>query len=135
MARSSTDKGLHKLAQEWFKKAQADIDFANLGLRETEHYGEVCFLCQQAAEKYLKGFLVANNIAPKKIHSTAALITKCASINREFNELVDQCKVLDRYYIPPRYPVPAKIQYHKQDAREAIETTESIIALVLRLLK
>lgn len=56
MAKSSTDKNSHQLAQEWFKKAQADIDFAKLGFKETEHYGQVCFLCQQAVEKYLKGF-------------------------------------------------------------------------------
>lgn len=43
------------LADEWFEKARADVDFARIGFKETEHYGQVCFLCQQAAEKYLKG--------------------------------------------------------------------------------
>ena len=32
-------------------------------------------------EKYLKGFLVASGIKPKKIHTTATLTKQCAEIN------------------------------------------------------
>lgn len=129
------DDKSRQLAEEWFKKAQADIDFAALGYKETEHYGEICFLCQQAVEKYLKGFLVANSVRPEKIHSAATLAAKCSTISQDFKTVIDQCKILDRYYIPPRYPVPYGVQYRKQDAKEAIEITESLTTLVLRLLK
>jgi HEPN domain-containing protein len=54
------NNGALTLAKEWFVKAKADLDFAKLGFKETKHYGQICFLCQQAVEKYLKGFLVAH---------------------------------------------------------------------------
>lgn len=76
-----------ELAYEWFKKAKADIDFAKIGFKETEHYGEVCFLCQQAAEKYLKGYLVANGVNPPRIHSVASLTVKCSKILRNLKIL------------------------------------------------
>jgi HEPN domain-containing protein len=119
-----------KLANEWFKKATADIDFAKIGLKETQHYGQVCFLCQQAAEKYLKGLLEANRIKPPRIHSVATLATKCIKINRGFKNLVPKCKILDRYYIPTRYPVAVGLVFKKEDAQEALSIAYELIDLV-----
>lgn len=124
-----------ELAQEWFNKAKADIDFARIGFKETEHYGQVCFLCQQAVEKYLKGFLVAKGIKPKKIHSTATLVRKCAQISKEFSDFISLCKILDRYYIPTRYPVLSAALYKKEDAQEALQILDGIVNLVNKLLK
>lgn len=78
---------------------------------------------------------MANDIKPKKIHSTAILAHRCSKVNKDFQELIDKCKILDRYYIPPRYPVSSELIYQKQDANEAIEITKSIIVLISRLLK
>lgn len=119
-----------KLANEWFKKAKADIDFAKIGLKETEHYGQVCFLCQQAAKKYLKGFLEANRIKPPRIHSVATLATKCIKITGKFKNLVPKCKILDRYYIPTRYPVAIGLIFKKEDAQEALRILSRLIELV-----
>jgi len=129
------DEKSQQLASEWFEKAQADLDFARLGFKETKHYGEVCFLCQQVVEKYLKGFLVAMCKRPRKIHSVGALAKSCAKFNKEFGDLISKCKILDRYYIPPRYPVPSRIRYYKKDAKEAIEIAEVIVRLIKRLLR
>lgn len=120
-----------KLANEWFKKAEADIDFANMGFKETQHYGQVCFLCQQAAEKYLKGMLVANGIKPPKIHSVAALAVKCGkSVDKKIIDLIPDCKILDRYYIPTRYPVAAGLIFKKEDAQKALFILEEIVSFV-----
>lgn len=119
-----------KLAREWFEKAKADIDFAKIGFKETEHYGQVCFLCQQAAEKYLKGFLVSKGIKPPKIHSVATLASKSAKPVKEFKNILPQCKILDRYYIPTRYPVVIGLTFKKQDAQEALCILSKIINLI-----
>lgn len=123
-----------KLAAEWFKKAKADIDFAKLGFRETEHFGQVCFLCQQAAEKYLKGFLVSKRIKPPKIHSLAALVKKCSKIDKEFEGLLDKCKLLDRYYIPTRYPVAVNLLFKKEDAELSLQILSELVELVESLI-
>ena len=75
-----------------------DYEFAELGLRETEHYGQICFLAQQAAEKYLKGFLIAFKTSPKKIHSIAILAQECSKLYPDFKEFIQKGKTLDRYY-------------------------------------
>jgi HEPN domain-containing protein len=120
------------LAKEWFKKAAADIDFAELGYKDTEHYGQVCFLCQQASEKYLKGFLVAKGVKPKRIHSLAALALKCSEYVEAFKSFMPKLKILDRYYIPARYPVMISLKFKKQDATEALRILHDIVDLVVK---
>jgi HEPN domain-containing protein len=119
-----------KLAEEWFTKARADIDFAKIGIRETEHYGQVCFLCQQAAEKYLKGLLVAHGLKPPKIHSVATLAAKCSKFTKELGTVLAKCKLLDRYYIPTRYPVATGLIFKKEDALGALSILTEIIEVV-----
>lgn len=33
------DKNAYRLAKEWFDKAEVDMTFARIGIKETEHYG------------------------------------------------------------------------------------------------
>ncbi len=130
MERSFMANNNVNLSSEWFKKAKADIDFAEIGFKETKHYGQVCFLCQQAAEKYLKGFLVAKGIKPQKIHSVATLALKCAKLEKAFGKIIPICKVLDRYYIPTRYPVAIGLIFKKEDSQEALRILSEIINLI-----
>jgi len=70
MAKSSTKQPNKDGAIEWFRIGDSEFAFARLGLRDKENkfYAEVCFMLQQAIEKYLKGFLVYHNGAPEKVH-------------------------------------------------------------------
>ena len=49
-----------ELVAEWLKHADDDIDTALL-LKEMrpQHYEIICYHCEQAVEKYLKGYLVS----------------------------------------------------------------------------
>jgi HEPN domain-containing protein len=47
----------------------------------------VCFHCRQAAEKYLKGFLVYNDQEPPKTHDLVELVRLCGKINADFSQL------------------------------------------------
>jgi HEPN domain-containing protein len=51
----------------------------------------VCYHAQQAAEKYLKAFLIANDIEIKKfqIHDIDRLLVQCDSIDPEFEKFSD----------------------------------------------
>ncbi len=50
-----------KLANKWVQKAEADLLNADNNLNsENIPYDTVCFHCQQAAEKFLKAYLIAN---------------------------------------------------------------------------
>ncbi len=61
----------------WFKKADEDL-YSAQQLLKSEGYlsiSVICFHCQQAAEKYLKGFLVYRNIEFKKTHDLLYLLS------------------------------------------------------------
>ena len=46
-------------AQGWFHKAESDLATARRTAASEGSYDTTCFHAQQAAEKYLKGFLIA----------------------------------------------------------------------------
>ncbi|MDP2741254.1 MAG: HEPN domain-containing protein [bacterium] len=119
-----------KLHQEWFDIADNELNFARAGLEELNaFYPQVCFLCQQSTEKYLKGFLVYSKKKFLKIHDLIQLIKLCAKIDKDFLNLLEKVDILDQYYLVSRYPLeypPAG----KEQAKEALETATNIINFI-----
>jgi HEPN domain-containing protein len=79
----------------------------------------VCFLCQSAsstavgilppcgrgaAEKYLKGYLIAQGWDLEKTHDLVALLTRCADYEESFSALREGGAVLNEYIVAGRYP-------------------------------
>lgn len=125
------DKNRKKLAREWFKKAGDDYLSAQVILREGGYYGTTCFLAQQIAEKYLKGFLVFGGKKFQKIHDLIKLLNECKKISGDFSELEEECILLNDYYIETRYPHHAPIDYSKKEAKLAMEAVDKTIKFVL----
>lgn len=118
-------------AKEWFEIGDREFNFAKINLKEKENkfYAEICLLLQQAVEKYLKGYLVAQGIKPKKIHNNRELCLACAEINKEFEEFIVECAKLNKYYVAARYPVCYEI-YRREDANKALKTAEKVIEFI-----
>jgi len=123
-------ENLEQIFFEWLDKADADLAFATFAYKETSFFSHVCLLCQQAVEKYLKGLLVAKKVPLRKIHYTATLAEKCSKFNERFLDHIKDCKTLDKYYIPARYPVGIKLNISKTDAGKALEIAREISLLV-----
>jgi HEPN domain-containing protein len=47
---------------EWLNKADEDNDFASSIIDDSVFYAQICFHFHQAAEKYFKAFIVANEM-------------------------------------------------------------------------
>lgn len=90
-------------ALRWFEEGNNDISTAQI-LLDNKKYNPSAFYSQQAAEKILKGLLLAHNEAAWG-HSVLTLLRRFAeSVDVDIQE-VEQCaKELDRHYIPSRYP-------------------------------
>ena len=99
-----------ELVAEWFKFADNDIDTALL-LKEMrpQHREIICYHCQQAAEKYLKGFLVSKEQRPPKIHDLTNLCNICSEHVSDFSNLLPQCSYLNQFGVQPRYPKELEI--------------------------
>lgn len=117
------------LAKEWFDKAEEDILYARAGIKETTFYGLACFHCQQAVEKYLKGYLLFMGKNVHKIHLIRSLIYECVKIDKDLDKFKDYCNTLDTYYISPRYPVIHTV-YSKEQANEAVNMAEEIMNFI-----
>ncbi len=132
-----TQNNFKVLAHEWFEKGSHDLDEARLSLKAGGWTDIICFHCQQAAEKYLKGFLVAQGINVGKmrkmqIHDLTKLWSECCKLDRHFSSVEEYCIILNPYYIEPRYPLGAPKVYTKIEAHQALQAAEKIIKFILR---
>ncbi|MDN5347181.1 MAG: hypothetical protein PWP65_745 [Clostridia bacterium] len=89
--------------EAWLKYADDDLKAAE-ELIKAELYNLACFHSHQAAEKYLKAFLVKHRINPPRIHKLPTLLSLCQQVVGELEELKQDALMLDMYYIPTRYP-------------------------------
>ena len=66
-----------EIARQWVAKASNDLLNADNNLRSAEiPYDTVCFHCQQAVEKLLKGYLACLGQSPPVTHDLLLLLEK-----------------------------------------------------------
>nr|MBO2487387.1 DNA-binding protein [Bacillota bacterium] len=123
-----------RLAFRWLATAKQDLETARW-LRGGEYFNTACFQAQQAAEKALKAFLFWQGERGVRGHATFELLNRCVEFRPEFETLRQHCRVLDRHYIPTRYPdaLPDNTPYEAfgpEDADDAIRRAEVILQAV-----
>ena len=119
-------------AQEWFELAKSDIEAAQFLLKMRPKPNEIiAYHCQQAAEKYMKGFLVLHGQKPPRTHDLAALNEKCSTIDSRFAEMYEACLELTEYAVDVRYP--GHIELQDRDVDQALIHSKRICSLVERL--
>jgi HEPN domain-containing protein len=89
--------------ETWRLKAEQDYAAASILAEHGGPAATICFLCQQAAEKYLKAYLLLRRRPPKRIHHLDVLLEDCIALDDSFRQLVDDAVFLKRYYIASRY--------------------------------
>lgn len=124
-----------ELVKKWMEKADGDFGYASLSLEEEfEYFPQICWHFQQAAEKYLKAYIVAFDLEFRKIHDLVALLKICEKKDPSFISLLDACKYLQKFYVETRYPVVWETKYSREDALKAKEAAQTIIGSVKKLL-
>jgi len=116
----------YELVQEWLNKAEEDFGFAASVIKESPYYAQICFHFHQAAEKYLKAYIIAYDLEFEKIHDLPVLLKTCVQQDPSLQEIHEECKFLNRYYIEARYPVHWPTSYHKEEAQRAKLAAECI---------
>ncbi|QOJ78761.1 HEPN domain-containing protein [Infirmifilum lucidum] len=119
---------------DWLEDAEDDLAAAR-ELFRVGRYAKVCFLAQQAAEKALKALLMKRLGVYERTHSIAALIERVRRSVDVPGDLLDYGELLDRYYVPSRYPnawpsgSPSR-RLKESDARAALEAAVRILEYV-----
>jgi HEPN domain-containing protein len=126
-------KSINDGVNEWVEKANNDLLNAEIILKSNftkKPYDTVCFHCQQAVEKYLKGYLFKNSVVFPKTHVLEDLIKACSKIDPQFDTFLDQAGALSDYAVEMRYP-DDYFMPSEQEAKEAFGTAVEIKKLVL----
>lgn len=117
-----------KIIDEWLDKADEDFNFASKSLKvqKKEFFAPICFHFQQAAEKYLKAFIVAKELDFRKTHDLVALLKICAEKEPDFQKIKGECLFLNDLYVEPRYPFGEFREYSLEETKLAKESAEKI---------
>ncbi len=92
------------LPQDWFQLGAQDIQAAAILLAQEGPLPVVAFHLQQAAEKYLKGYLLSTGWPLRRIHDLEVLIGEATERDEDFQVFLAPCQRITEYYIETRYP-------------------------------
>ncbi len=120
-------------ASRWLRTAEDDLDSAVI-LKENKKFSHSCFHAHQAAEKALKAVWYRADADPWG-HSIKKLIDDLEyadpGLFEVFKVFSRQASVLDRFYIPTRYPnglpdITPDVAFDREDADTCIAHAKAI---------
>ena len=121
------------LIKAWIYKGKDDLLFAKASFEETEFYDQICCLCQQSVEKYIKAVIIAmkGEIDRKeKIHNLNILADKCKTLI-DLSQFKEELRMLTQAYIPARYPDECHLNaFSEKEAKDSIESAERIVNFI-----
>ena len=114
---------------QWLRLAENDLASANhlLGLHPYK-LEVICYLCEQSAEKMLKGYLACNRMEIPKTHDLMKLCRLCMEVDTEFDELFDSCSRLMPYGVQVRYPNHTEL--YEEDMHMALKDSKKIMGMI-----
>ena len=122
------------LVKDWLRFASDDINCAKHSLSMHPVPIEiVCYHCEQAAEKALKGYLIYQNVEPPRTHILKLLCKMCADIDETFEEISEQCGNLTPYAVQARYP--HEIHITESDMKKAILNADRVLEFIYQKLE
>lgn len=121
------------LVRGWLEKARRDLETAVRELNQAKPFTDiVCFHAQQAAEKYLKAYLIWKEFEFPRTHVLEDLVLLAAQKEPEFLNLKDEVTLLTPYAVETRYP-----EFEEpllEDAQEAVRIAKMVQHFILQRL-
>ena len=116
---------------DWFRQAEADLRHARNALEDGD-YEWSCFATHQAAEKALKAVFLKLGMDAWGHTLTVLIGNLPETIEPPTEDLVNNARVLDKFYIPTRYPngfdSGSPTDYFTyEEAQNAIRRAEAIL--------
>jgi HEPN domain-containing protein len=115
----------------WFKRANDDLRFAKWGLTDPDPAAtQVCYMAQQAVEKYLKGYLIAHGWQLERTHDVLSLLVEAIKHDERFREFEEDLKPFGMYVVEARYPGDIETIFSIEEAQSAVETAERLAEFI-----
>ena len=118
-----------KTVQEWLKLAREDFQTAKILLEQKNAvtFRTIGFLCQQATEKAIKGFLSHKKVKFAKTHDIKFLGELVTKIDPGLHELMDGAIGLTPYAVEFRYPESADKEITQEELDQALIVAANIL--------
>jgi HEPN domain-containing protein len=119
-----------EFTREWVRKAEIDFKTADHLFQSGPDFAEgAAFHSQQAAEKYLKAFLVWHQIEFPKTHDIEALLKLAGRTDDKIPEILGEAAMLTPYGVDYRYPGEYP-EVSRSDAERAFRLADRVRAEV-----
>ena len=103
--------------------------------RRQNFFSQICFHFQQAAEKYLKLFIVSQELEFRKIHDLPLLLKICSSKDSSLEEIREDCEYLNPFYVDTRYPAHWPTNFSSHEAQKALQSASRIRSIIKEKLR
>jgi len=113
----------------WLRKAESDMTTLRLCLSSGEALDSACFHAQQAAEKVLKAYLTAFDLAFPFVHNLEQLVDICMERDATFSGIKEAAQSLTPYAVGLRYD--DDFWPTKEAAEEAGRTAQQVKAFIV----
>jgi HEPN domain-containing protein len=119
------------LSEDWFDKAAQDMRRVEILLAADDVEG-AGFHLQQAAEKYLKGYLLGKGWALKRTHDLEVLLNEAMVHDDGFEQYLDHCLMIREFYVQERYPFIGSPPPPRSELEGAIKAIREMTLLILK---
>lgn len=120
--------------QGWLQKAEGDMRAAEHLLEvKQEDYSTAAFHAQQAAEKFLKAFLVRYQVVFTKTHDIQQLLELATHVDPLLKEELSSSVMLTPFGVEFRYPGEEVADF--ETAQKAIQVAKGVKTVILERLK
>lgn len=110
--------------------AREDLGAAQYLVEERkDYYGVACFHAQQASEKFLKAYLVNQNIAFPRTHDLEYLLELIEKDNPAIAEPLQEISHLNQYAVRSRYP-GEYVEINAEEAMRALSLAQTVKAVI-----
>ena len=116
---------------DWYNKANADFESAEILMTHDGHSAVIAFLCQQAIEKAYKGFILKQKEELVAGHSLVYLCKIAMETDSSLKVFMKDSAYVNQFYLETRYPADIPMDIDQSDARECIEIARKILARIV----
>ncbi len=121
-------------SERWLAQARHDLEAAEHAAAG-DYHALACFLCQQAGEKAVAGYLFARGADYVWGHALADLCEDAMQFDTSFDVIKTVAMLLDKYHHPTRYPtgLPGGVPhdaYDQVDSARAAEIAQDVVEFV-----
>ena len=114
--------------EDWFDHAEADLDAAEILFKHGRNPAVAAMHIQQAAEKALKGFLIARGWKLKRTHDLIQLLNQAVKYDSRFEKYRRFCEEATAYFFEARYPLfISKRTYSKKEVRVSLKRVTALV--------